>query len=104
MHTYIHNILGTDSDHAKCRLHCVSKNLHPKCSCHVKYLRISGIWWTYGGDDYPIVRLAVAKSKGCCYGNQLNLEDGRRHCQKRSYSSLRRSTTDWLIVNPLSKT
>jgi len=41
--------------------------------------------------------------KGRCYGNQLNLDDGCRHLQERPYSSLRRSTTDWPIVNPLSK-
>jgi len=63
--------------------------IRQKSAYQVKYPRIS---WSYldllyrfgrriGGDDYPNVRLAVAQGTLPC--NQLNFEDGRRHCQER---------------------
>jgi len=81
--------------------------IRQKSAYHVKYLRIS---WTYldllhrfgrsiGGDDYSNVRLTVAQ--GTLLWQPVKFEDGRRHRQERPYSSLWRSTTDWLIVNPL---
>jgi len=40
--------------------------------------------------------------KGRCYGNQLNMGVVRKRRMERIYSLLRHSTTNWLIVNPLS--
>jgi len=37
---------------------------------------------------------------GCCYGNQLNVEDVRKRRMEEIFSLLRHSTMDWLIVNP----
>ena len=58
--------------------------IRQKLAYHARYLRISRTYvdllYRFGSriglDDYPdIWRLP----KGCCYGNQLNLGDVRRH-------------------------
>jgi len=81
-----------------------------KSAYHAKYLRM---FWTYldvlysfgrriSGDDFPSIRLAVAK--GSCYGNQLNrpMEDVRK--RHMGPPLLFASAFDnWLIVNLLSK-
>jgi len=64
--------------------------MRQKSPYHVKYLRISCTYLDLlyrfarriGGDDYPNVRYRQSP-KGRYYGNQLNLEDGRRHRQER---------------------
>ena len=68
--------------------------IRQKSAYHVKYLRIS---WTYldllyrfgrhiGGVIVPMFVWQLPK--GRCYGNQLNLEDGRRHCQERLFLAM----------------
>ena len=83
--------------------------IRQKSAYHAKYIRIS---WTYldllyrfgrriGGDDYSNIRLVVTQGTLLtCYDNQLNSWDVVRNDH---YSLLRRSTTDWPIVNLLWK-
>jgi len=86
--------------------------IRQKSAHHAKYLRMS---WTYLDLLYRfgrritvlvgmIIQIFVWHSpKGCCYGNQLNLVDVRKRCVERPLFLLRHSTTDWPIVNLLSK-
>jgi len=76
-----------------------------KSAYHVKYLRIS---WTYlellyrcgrriGGMIIPMFVWQSLKAR-CC-GNQLNLEDGRRHRQERTLGLLPASAFDNRLAN-----
>ena len=51
-----------------------------------------------------IIQIFVWQSpNGHCYGNRLNLGDVCNVTWNDLYSLLRHSTTDWPIINPLSK-
>jgi len=86
--------------------------IRQKLAYHAKYLRIS---WTYldllyrfgsdiGGDDYPDIHLTVAQ--GTLLWQSVKLGDVCRRRMERPLlfdSLVWRSTTDSLIVKPLSK-
>ena len=80
-----------------------------KSAYHAKYLRI---FWTYLDLLYRFVGELVGmifqifvsqRPKGRCYGNQLNVGDVRKRRVGPPFVFLRHSTTDWPIVNRLSK-
>jgi len=83
--------------------------IRQKSAYHAKYLKI---FWTYldllyrfgrrnSGDNFSIIRLAIAE--GRCYGNQLNMGDVCKRRVRSPLLLLEHSTTDWPIVNLLSK-
>ena len=77
--------------------------IRQKSAYHTKYLRMSftGLVGVLVGMIFQI--FVWWSPKGRCYGNQLNMGDVRKRRMERIYSSLQHSTTDWLIVNLLSK-
>jgi len=83
--------------------------IRQKSANHAIYLSCPGPTLTYFTDLVGVLvgmifQIFVWRSpRRRCYGNQLNMGDVRKRRMEQIYSLLRHSTTNWPIINLLSK-